>query len=155
MNSSKLAIQALRYLTSLKQTLPCESDVDFYKQNKIDYESLLTLNKKGLGATEAELFELAMSKPDTVFVMTVSHHESSDDTFTKSVHSIWYSEQEALDEMARIESNFTDRKEEHMQGWRARRPLSQPSDLSVDLLDGKFYNCKSFYSINSKSMGAC
>ena len=154
MNLNKLAIQALRYLSSLKQPLPCESDVEFYAQNKSDYEALLTLNEKGLGATEAELFKLALTDSDTVFVMTVSHHESSDNTFNKSVDSIWYSMQDALDEMARIENNYTNRTEEHMKGWRARRPISQPTDLSIDLFDGKFYNCKSFYSINKKVMGA-
>ena len=59
MNYRKLSIQALSYLASLKQPLPCESDVEFYKQNKVNYEALYTLNKKGLARTENELNAMA------------------------------------------------------------------------------------------------
>lgn len=51
----KLAKQALNYLASLKQPLPCETNVDWYEQNTKDYQALLKLNKAGLGSTEEEL----------------------------------------------------------------------------------------------------
>lgn len=59
MNHRKLAIQALNYLSSISKPLPCESDTQFYEQNRADYAALLKLNKKGLGATEAELLALS------------------------------------------------------------------------------------------------
>lgn len=51
--------QALRYLESLRNPLPEESDTEFYAQNAKDYQALLFLNEKGLGATEDELKFLA------------------------------------------------------------------------------------------------
>ncbi len=58
MNIRNQAAQAIRYLKSLRDPLPPESDADFYKQNDADYQSLLTLNNKGLGRTVEELQEL-------------------------------------------------------------------------------------------------
>ena len=59
MSNRELAKQALRYLASLNKPLPDESDTEFYDQNRTDYEALLTLNNKAIGASEAELQELA------------------------------------------------------------------------------------------------
>lgn len=58
MNTRKLATQALDYLKSLKQPLPPESDTQFYEKNREDYQALLKLNQKGLGASEDELIAL-------------------------------------------------------------------------------------------------
>jgi hypothetical protein len=58
MNKRELARQALRYLDSLKMPLPDESDNEFYLQNHLDYEALLTLNNKGFGASVRELIDL-------------------------------------------------------------------------------------------------
>jgi hypothetical protein len=59
MNKRKLANQALRYLASLGQQLPDESDTDWYKQNSDDYQALLKLNNAGIGPTVEELEALA------------------------------------------------------------------------------------------------
>jgi hypothetical protein len=62
MNKRKLAAQALRYLASLKQPLPPESDTAFYKQNSADYQALAMLNNKKLGAT-TEALEALVNAP--------------------------------------------------------------------------------------------
>ena len=55
MNTRKIAQQALNYLESLNKPLPPETDTAFYEQNREDYQALLKLNQKGLGASEADL----------------------------------------------------------------------------------------------------
>ena len=146
---SKLAIQALRYLSSLNKPLPEKTDTDFYTQNETDYQALLTLNNLGLGTTEGELFTLALDAQkalENVFIITRAERQS-DDTFSTFIASVWTSIEAARADLRRIKGMY-ESNDDLKGNWRAVTPCGQVDDLSVELYDGKFYNCKSFFKIS-------
>ena len=86
-NKRKLAEKALRYLNSLNEPLPDETDKKWYEQNASDYQALLKLNTAGLGTTVDELILVEYEKRDvidkspnigTVFTVAMKSHQLKD-----------------------------------------------------------------------------
>jgi hypothetical protein len=81
--------------------------------------------------------------PLKVSIITVSQRQI-DGTFEKYINSVWDSKESARDELKRIKANFEKNLES---GWRARTPIGQIDDLSIQFLEGNHYECKAFYAI--------
>lgn len=85
-----------------------------------------------------------------VSIITASHRQN-DGSFEKMIDSVWTSKEAARNELEQIKSNYNgDAK--HLENCRARTPIGQIDDLSVEYLEGRFYECKSFYSITTYSL---
>ena len=85
----------------------------------------------------------------TVFVITVAHRQS-DDSFETFVDSIWTSKADARSKLQRIKQKINTQ-ENLVLGRRASTPIGQIDDLSIQVLKGQyFYECRSFYSIQSQ-----
>jgi hypothetical protein len=84
----------------------------------------------------------------TVYVITVAHRQA-DDSFETFIDSICNEKTDARSELQRIK-HLINTDENLAMGRRARTPISQIDDLSVQMLKGAyFYECQSFYSIRS------
>ena len=82
-----------------------------------------------------------------VFIITCARKQDHNGEFDRTIHTVWLTKKDARTELRRIEDiNNSERNKEH--GYRARQPNMQPDDLSVQRLEGSFYECQSFYSIN-------
>lgn len=84
---------------------------------------------------------------NTVHIIVLSEWQD-DGSFRKVVQGVWASIDSARAELQRIAKSFNSGAE-HVKNWRAVVPLNQRDDLSVQLLVGKLYECRLFYSIKT------
>jgi hypothetical protein len=87
------------------------------------------------------------TQPLTVSIITVSNRDDVDGSFTKHLHSVYASLDGARAKLKAIQAGYANEDE-----WRAKTPLSGSDALSIDLLVGDFYQCKTFYSITTTAL---
>ena len=83
-----------------------------------------------------------------VAIITVAIRQN-DGTFDKSIDSVWSTKKCAKQALDKIKSTYDNGKHDFI---RARNPIGQPDDLSIEVLEGNHYNCKYFYSITEKEV---
>lgn len=77
--------------------------------------------------------------------MTAAERQK-DGTFVKQIDSVYASLELARAAMKRIADTFNC-EDELYKDWRARTPIGQIDDLSLDRLEGNHYQCQTFYKI--------
>lgn len=94
----------------------------------------------------------------TVAIITQSIKQP-DGEFKKFIHSVWSSHDGlTAKEHARAElksiADKNNKDEEHLKNWRAKQPIGQADDLSVQYLaeGSQHWECKVFYSITDKEL---
>jgi hypothetical protein len=88
-----------------------------------------------------------MMATQTVSILTVSSRIKEGE-FDRRISKVFASKEDARAELKSIEDG-NNKDEEHLKNWRARTPIGQIDDLSIELLENNNWSCRYFYSISS------
>lgn len=80
-----------------------------------------------------------------VHIMTAAERQKNGE-FVKHIHAVYASLDLARAAMKKIADTFNC-EDELYKDWRADTPIGQVDDLSLELFDGKHYQCQTFYTI--------
>ena len=90
-----------------------------------------------------------MSQQPQVSIITCGHRTESG-IFDKHIDSVWSSPESAKEELQRIANRINMTQSDSR--WRARHPIGQPDDLTVELLKDGSWECHMFYRILDKDL---
>lgn len=84
---------------------------------------------------------------NTVYIITRAVRQNNG-SFEKDPDTVWWSKEGAKAELKRIKDNYNTNNPD----CRARTPLGQPDDLTIETLVGNIFQCKAFYKIIKKDV---
>ena len=90
-----------------------------------------------------------MTTESTVSIITRAHRQENGQ-FSTEIDTVWAAPDQAKEELTRIKNRMNTTQGENQ--WRARNPIGQPDDVTVEMLKDGLWECQMFYRIVSKDV---
>lgn len=90
-----------------------------------------------------------MTSESTVSIITRSHRQDGGQ-FSTVIDTVWADPDQAKEELTRIKNRMNTTQGENQ--WRARNPIGQPNDVTVEMLKDGHWDCQIFYRIIEKDV---